>query len=207
MIAYIKGTLAYKGRTLVILETAQGLGYEIEISLATYNKLPNTGEATQIFTHLQIREDAHTLYGFAEMEEKEMFLHLTSVSGVGSNTARVLLSALSPAEIRSAVIAEKDSILRNAKGIGPKNAKRIVLELKDKFLKDSGADSESIAQTLSVGGGTMADNLAREEALAALVALGFNKIQVQKTLNQILRENSSINDAGELIKRALAQLT
>mgnify|MGYP000915425933 CR=1 FL=1 len=206
MIAYIKGTLTYKGRTLVVVETAQGLGYEIEISLATYNRLPNTGEATQIFTHLQIREDAHTLYGFAEMEEKEMFLHLTSVSGVGSNTARVLLSALSPAEIRAAVIAEKDSILRNAKGIGPKNAKRIVLELKDKFLKDSGAESESIAQALTQGG-TMADNFVREEALAALVALGFNKIQVQKTLNQILREDANIRDAGDLIKRALTQLT
>lgn len=206
MIAYIKGTLAYKGRTLVVVETAQGLGYEIEISLATYNRLPNTGEATQIFTHLQIREDAHTLYGFAEMEEKEMFLHLTSVSGVGSNTARVLLSALSPAEIRAAVIAEKDSILRNAKGIGPKNAKRIVLELKDKFLKDSGAESESIAQALTQGG-TMADNFVREEALAALVALGFNKIQVQKTLNQILRDDANIRDAGDLIKRALGQLT
>jgi Holliday junction DNA helicase RuvA len=199
MIAYIKGKLTFKSRTAVIVE-ANGIGYWIEITLTTYSKIANATD-TQLLTHLVIREDAHTLYGFLEAEEKEMFGHLISVSGVGPNTARILLSALTPAEIRTAVIAEKDSILRNAKGIGPKNAKRIVLELKDKLLKDSGATSEAIAASL------MTDNSGREEALAALVALGFNKIQVQKTLNQIIREQPEVHDSGELIKLALTQLT
>jgi holliday junction DNA helicase RuvA len=199
MIAYIKGKLTFKSRTAVIVE-ANGVGYWIEITLTTYSKIANATD-TQLLTHLVIREDAHTLYGFLEAEEKEMFGHLISVSGVGPNTARILLSALTPEEIRTAVIAEKDSILRNAKGIGPKNAKRIVLELKDKLLKDSGATSEAIAASL------MTDNSGREEALAALVALGFNKIQVQKTLNQIIREQPEVKDSGELIKLALTQLT
>lgn len=199
MIAYIKGKLTYKTRTAVIVE-ANGVGYWIEITLNTYNKIVSLDEG-QLLTHLVIREDAHTLYGFADGDEKAMFEHLISVSGVGPNTARILLSALTPSEIRTAIIAENDTILRNAKGIGPKNAKRIVLELKDKLLKDSGATSEAIAATL------VTDNLAREEALSALVALGFNKIQVQKTLNAIIKDQPTISDSGELIKLALAQLT
>lgn len=200
MIAYIKGKITFKSRTAVIIE-ANGIGYWIEISLSTYAKIANLTEA-QLLTHLLIKEDAHSLFGFFEPEEKEMFSLLIGVSGVGANTARILLSALSPAEIRDAIIAEKDSILRNAKGIGPKNAKRIVLELKDTLLKNSGSKSEAISNALLA-----TDNLAREEALAALVALGFNKIQVQKSLNQILREQPDCNDSGELIKLALTQLT
>jgi Holliday junction DNA helicase RuvA len=199
MIAYIKGKIAYKSRTKLIIET-HGLGYEIEISLNTYNKIQSADEA-QLLTVQIIREDAHTLYGFAEGDEKNMFEHLISVSGVGPNTARILLSALNPAEIRAAIIAEKETILRNAKGIGPKNAKRIILELKDKLLKDSGAESEQIAASL------VADNPVREEALSALVALGFNKIQVQKTLNTLLKDSPQVRDSGDLIKMALGALT
>lgn len=199
MIAYIKGKITYKSRTKLIVET-HGLGYEIEISLNTYNKIQAADEA-QLLTVQIIREDAHTLYGFAEGDEKNMFEHLISVSGVGPNTARILLSALNPAEIRAAIIAEKETILRNAKGIGPKNAKRIILELKDKLLKDSGAESEQIAASL------VSENPFREEALSALVALGFNKIQVQKTLNALLKDNPQVRDSGDLIKMALGALT
>lgn len=199
MIAYIQGKITFKSPTAVIVQ-ANGLGYWVEVTVNTANQLI-LGQEAQILTHLIIREDAHTLYGFLQPQEKEMFAHLIAVSGVGPNTARILLSALSPEEIRAAVIAEKDSILRNAKGIGPKNAKRIILELKDKLLKESGAASEAMALTL------VADNQVREEALAALLALGFNKIQVQKILNQILKERPEIQDAGELIKIVLTQLT
>ena len=200
MIAYIQGKITFKSPTAIIIQ-ANGIGYWVEVTVTTANQLV-LGQEAQILTHLIIREDAHTLYGFLSPQEKEMFAHLIAVSGVGPNTARILLSALSPDEIRAAVIAEKDSILRNAKGIGPKNAKRIILELKDKLLKESGATSEAIAQTLIA-----AENPIREEALAALLALGFNKIQVQKSLNQILKENPLIQDAGELIKLVLTQLT
>jgi holliday junction DNA helicase RuvA len=199
MIAYIKGKITYKSRTKIIIE-ANGVGYEIEISLNTYNKIQAADEA-QLLTTQIIREDAHTLFGFAEGDEKSMFGHLISVAGVGPNTARILLSALNPTEIRAAIIAEKETILRNAKGIGPKNAKRIILELKDKLLKDSGAESETIAASL------MAENPIREESLSALVALGFNKIQVQKTLNTILKDNPNLRDSGDLIKLALGALT
>lgn len=199
MIAYIQGKITFKSPTAIIIQS-HGIGYWVEITVTTANQL-SLGQETQILTHLIIREDAHTLYGFLQPQEKEMFAHLIAVSGVGPNTARILLSALTPEEIRAAVIAEKDSILRNAKGIGPKNAKRIILELKDKLLKESGAASEAIAMTL------VADNQVREEALAALLALGFNKIQVQKSLNQIIKEKPEIQDAGELIKIVLTQLT
>jgi Holliday junction DNA helicase RuvA len=203
MIAYIKGKITHKSRTAVIVEAA-GVGYWIEISLHTYNKIVHLDEV-QLLTTQIIREDAHTLYGFAEGDEKAIFEQLISVSGVGANTARILTSALSPGEIRAAIIAEKEEILRNAKGIGPKNAKRIILELKDKLLKDSGATSEAIAGSLSLS--PMGENLVREEALSAMVALGFNKIQVQKTLNAILKTNPTISDSGDLIKMALSQLT
>jgi Holliday junction DNA helicase RuvA len=115
-----------------------------------------------------------------------------------------MLSALTPAEIQQAIIAENVNILRNAKGIGPKSAKRIILELKDVLLKNSGIDSEQIASTLNQ---PATENVVREEALSALLALGFNKIQTQKVLNALLKERSDIKDSGELIKLALGQLT
>lgn len=199
MIAYIKGKITHKSQTEIIVETTGGVGYLVHISINTYHEIK---EATEIIilTHFVVKEDSQTLYGFAEEQERNLFRHLISVSGVGPNTARVLLSAFSAAELRGAIIAENIAVLKTAKGIGPKAAKRIVLELKDKLLKDSGAESLAIAQTLTN------NNIAREEALAALVALGFNKMQVQKTLNRVLKSSPDVDDAGVLIKLALAQL-
>ncbi len=199
MIAYIKGTITEKSPTHIILETNSGIGYQIHISTNTYQEIKEATQTT-ILTHFVVKEDSQTLYGFATSQERNLFKHLISVSGVGPSTARVLLSTLLPAELRGAIIAENIAVLKTAKGIGPKAAKRIVLELKDKLLKDSGSESLAIAKTLTL------NNVVREEALAALVALGFNRTQVQKTLNRILKQNASISDSSILIKNALAML-
>lgn len=200
MIAYIKGKLTQKTPTEVLIETAAGLGYRVFISLNTYNKIAQQTEIT-LLTHFIVKEDSQTLYGFAEQDERSIFELLISVSGVGPSTARILLSTLSPAEVRQAIVSENIAALKSAKGIGPKAAKRIVLELKDKVLKGSGAQSAAIATTLTV------DNTVREEALSALVALGFNKTTVQKALNRILKATPTINDSSVLIKQALGQLS
>lgn len=200
MIAYIKGKLTQKTPTEVLIETAAGLGYRVFISLNTYNKIAQQTELT-LLTHFIVKEDSQTLYGFAEQDERSIFEMLISVSGVGPSTARILLSTLSPAEIRQAIVSENIAVLKSAKGIGPKAAKRLVLELKDKVLKGSGETSAAIATTLTV------DNSVREEALSALVALGFNKTMVQKALNRILKTTPTINDSSVLIKQALGQLS
>ncbi len=200
MIAYIKGKFVQKTQTELVVETASGLAYQVFISINTFQQLGDAIEGV-VLTHLVVKEDGHTLFGFAEEDERKMFRHLISVSGVGPSTARILLSALPPAELRGAIIAENIAVLKTAKGIGPKAAKRIVLELKDKLLKDSGEESLAIAQTLT------SNNIVREEALAALVALGFNKIQVQKTLNRVLKQNPAIDDSSVLIRQALGQLS
>ena len=199
MIAYIKGQLVHKRPTDVIIE-ANGIGYRIHITLHTYNKIGNQKEL-KLLTHFIVKEDSQTLYGFADGEERAVFEHLISVSGVGPSTARLLLSALSAQDVKHAIVSENIAALKTAKGIGPKAAKRIVLELKDKILKEGGATSETVSQTLTV------DNTIREEALSALVALGFNKTQVQKTLNRILKANPNVKDSSTLIKQALGQLS
>lgn len=200
MIAYIKGKLVQKTPTEVLIETAAGLGYRVFISLNTYNKIAQQTELT-LLTHFIVKEDSQTLYGFAEQDERSIFELLIAVSGVGPSTARILLSTLSPAEVRQAIVSENIAVLKSAKGIGPKAAKRIVLELKDKVLKGSGQESAAIATTLTV------DNTVREEALSALVALGFNKTMVQKALNRILKTTPNIKDSSVLIKQALGQLS
>lgn len=200
MIAYIKGKLIQKTPTEVLIETAAGLGYRVLISLNTYNKIVQQNELT-LLTHFIVKEDSQTLYGFVEQDERSIFELLISVSGVGPSTARILLSTLSPAEVRQAIVAENIVVLKSAKGIGPKAAKRIILELKDKILKESGGQSMEIATNLTI------DNTVREEALSALVALGFNKTVVQKTLNRILKAMPNINNSSSLIKQALGQLS
>lgn len=200
MIAYLKGKLSLITPSEVIVETSNGIGYWVHITLGTYNLIKNLKEA-QILTHLIVKEDSHTLYGFAEEDERHIFIQLISVSGVGPATARILLSTLSAEEVREAIISENINRLKSAKGIGPKAAKRIILELKDKLLKDGGSQSATIAQTLTV------DNSVREEALSALLALGFNKSQVQKTLNTLLKTNQHYTDSSSLIKDALGKLS
>jgi holliday junction DNA helicase RuvA len=200
MIAYIKGKLSYKSPTDLIVE-ANGIGYRIFITVNTFRQLGNATEV-QLLTHYLVKEDGHYLYGFMEAEELNMFEHLISVSGVGPSTARLMLSAMSSKDIRTAIIAENETILKSAKGIGVKSAKRIIVELKDKLLKDSGAVSDAIAASM-----LMSENPVREEAISALITLGFLRPNVQKVINAILKENPKIADSGELIRIALGQLS
>lgn len=197
MITYIKGLLTYKTPTFVVVETG-GIGYHINISLNTYTQIEKL-ETVKILTQQIIREDSHTLYGFAEEAERVLFLLLISVSGVGPSTAQLFLSSMNPEEIRSAIISENVVTLSKVKGIGPKTAKRIILDLKDKLVKDGGAE---VPLTIMPQNNTI-----REEALSALVALGFNRIEVQKALNKLLKEQPTINNVEELIKLALKQLS
>ena len=200
MIAYIKGKISYKSPTDLIVE-ANGIGYRIFITVNTFRQL---GSATdvQLLTHYLVKEDGHYLYGFLEAEELNIFEHLISVSGVGPSTARLMLSAMSPKDIRTAIIAENENILKSAKGIGVKSAKRIIVELKDKLLKDSGAVSDAIAASM-----LNSENPVREEAISALITLGFMRPNVQKVINAIIKENPKIDDSGELIRIALGQLS
>jgi holliday junction DNA helicase RuvA len=197
MIDYIKGKIAFKNPAFVVVETAGGVGYRINISLNTYAKIEGS-ENVILLTHLQIREDAHVLFGFAEETERVLFTQLISVSGVGPATAQVLLSGMSPDEARSAILAENEVAFSKVKGIGPKTAKRIILDLKDKIKKDGGESTLNF----SVSGNTM-----REEALSALVSLGFVRMNVQKVLNKILQEQPNVKNVEELIKLALKQLS
>lgn len=196
MITYIKGLLTYKTPTFVVVETG-GVGYHINISLHTYTQIEKL-ETVKILTHPIIREDSHTLYGFAEETERSLFTHLISVSGVGPSTAQLVLSSMSPDEIRSAIIGENEAALGKVKGIGPKTAKRIILDLKDKLVKAGGEVPLTILPQ---------NNTIREEALSALVALGFNRIEVQKALNKLLKEQPTIKNVEELIKLALKHLS
>jgi len=196
MISYVKGAITYKSPTYIIVETG-GIGYHINISLQTYAQVEKL-ETVKILTHLHIKEDSHTLFGFADKAERSLFIHLISVSGIGPNTAQILLSSLRPEEVRAAIIGEDVSAFRQVKGIGPKTAKRIILDLKDKLMKDAGDDATLIAP---------ADNTLRDEALSALVTLGFSKPQAQKALNKVLRENTGIKSSEELIRQALKQLS
>ena len=196
MIAYIKGNITFKNPTYVIVETG-GVGYHINISLNTYAQIEKL-ENIKILTHFHVKEDSQTLYGFAEDAERSMFVMLISVSGIGPNTARVVLSSLKVDEVRSAILSENVATFNKVKGIGPKTAKRIILDLKDKVMKDGGEAPAMLAPT---------NNKVRTEAISALVALGFQKIKVQKTLNKIIQQQPNVDKVEELIKLALKQLS
>jgi len=195
MIAYIKGEITHKNPTYIIVE-AGGIGYQVNVSLNTYAQIEKQ-ERVKILTYLNIKEDSHTLYGFAEETERSLFVLLISVSGIGPNTARIILSSMTPDEVRSAIISEDVASFNRVKGVGPKTAKRIILDLKDKVIKETGESPISFAPQ---------NNTLRAEALSALVALGFQKTKVQKVLNGILRENQ-VAQVEELIKIALKQLS
>ena len=196
MIAYIKGEITYKNPTYVYVET-YGVGYQIHISLQTYAAIEKL-EKVKLLTYLHIKEDSHTLYGFSEDKERQLFVLLISVSGIGPNTARVILSSMTADEVRAAIIGEDISAFKQVKGVGPKTAKRVILDLKDKVMKDAGDAEFSF---------TPVNNTIRDEALSALVALGFSKIQVQKTLNQVIRQQPGISSVEELIKVVLKKLS
>ncbi len=172
-----------------------GLGYQVHISLNTYSKIADA-ESCRLFTHLIVREDAHLLYGFSEKSEKELFLLLISVSGVGAATASLILSSLNPTEIRNAIIDKNVSLLKSVKGIGTKSAERIIIDLRDKLLKGGG-----VSTVIS----TSPHNTSKEEALSALVMLGFSRNQSEKIVGQIIASNPT-TPVEEIIKQALKAL-
>ncbi len=194
MYAYIDGKLVFKNAAYVVID-AGGVGYHINISLNTYSKLQNS-EKCKLFTWLHVKEDAHTLYGFIDEGERRLFLHLISITGIGPNTGRMMLSSITPEEIQNAIISGNVSLIQKIKGIGPKSAQRIILELQDK-LKKEGAD------TLSV---TPLNKTAKEEALTALVMLGFARNAVEKVLEQEMNKSNGELTVEQLIKAALKSL-
>jgi len=198
MIAYIDGTLAYKDPTLAILDV-HGIGYEVKISLATYSKLPAENGKAKLYTYQHIKEDANTLYGFLDPNEKALFMHLISVSGIGPGTGIVMVSSMSVGEIRHAIVSEDVRSIQSIKGVGPKTAQRVVLELKDRLRKDellakAGVDTVPLAK---------AHNTNRSEALAALVTLGFARTAAEKSLDTIQHKHGNELSVEELIKFAL----
>jgi holliday junction DNA helicase RuvA len=193
MIAYLKGILTHKTPTHIYLECA-GVGYYVHISLPTYSAIENLSEA-KIYTHLHINEQAHTLYGFFTEEEKEMFMLLISVNGIGPNTARLVLSSLSTSDLQRAIINSEVVLIQKIKGIGPKTAQRMILELRDKLSKVKSSDS-----VLLQGGG---QNIMTDEALAAMVMLGFPKAQAEKVISKVMKEQPSTASVEELIKLSL----
>ncbi len=197
MIAYIQGELVKKHPTHVIIDAA-GIGYHIHISLYTYSALPEAGELNvRLFTVLIIKEDSHTLYGFATEAERSLFQHLVSVSGIGPSTGRMILSSMNPDEIQQAIINGDVPQMQKIKGIGTKSAQRIILELQDKLLKGG---SEALFSVRT-------HNTAREEALIALVTLGFAKNVAEKALEKVAATPGSAAYAVDIIiKLALKNL-
>lgn len=194
MINYLEGKLVVKDPTYLVIDV-NGVGYEAKISLITYAAFKNE-EKAKVHTHLHIKEDAHTLYGFSEVSEKKRFLDLISISGVGPSTGLMILSSLSPEEIQRAILNEDVRTIQSVKGIGLKTAQRIVLELKDKMKKEGLLDKavELIPTP---------DNRLREEALSALTTLGIGKPAAEKSIDLILKQHGQQIKLEELIKLAL----
>lgn len=193
MIHSIKGQLVEKNPTNVVID-CNGIGYFIHISLHTYALIPSL-EAVRLYTHLQVKEDSHTLFGFWEKSEREIFRLLISVSGVGASTARSMLSSLEPKQIMEAIAAGDVGTIQSIKGIGAKTAQRVILDLKDKILKVFGLDE--ISAPLS--------NTSREETLSALETLGYTRKQSDKVVDRIVKEAPDAT-VETLIKLALKKL-
>jgi holliday junction DNA helicase RuvA len=198
MIAYIDGKLAEKAPTHVVID-CNGVGYLIKISLHTYGQIQQAVDKLKLYTYYQVREDAHVLYGFAEMKEKNLFELLISVSGIGGNTALTILSGMSPSELGEAIRSQKTNVLKGVKGIGPKTAERMVLELKDKISPELTEGAGSITGTAST---PVKDARKKEEAVTALVQLGFNRTQVEAKVNDILKKQPDMAIA-DLIRMAM----
>ena len=192
MIAYLNGKLAHKEPTFVIIDV-NGVGYHVSISLNTFSEIKDK-EAIKLSTYMHVREDAHILYGFSSDAEKSMFQNLISVNGVGPNTAMVVLSYLTTAELRNAIIKEDATTLQAAKGIGGKTAQRIILELKDKLKKGS-------EETTGIPGFT--HNTMRQEALGALMTLGISKAAAEKSIDTVLKKSGNTISLEELVKQSL----
>lgn len=193
MISHIQGRLVEKNPTDVVID-CNGIGYFINISLHTFSHLPE-GENVKLFTHLQVREDSHTLYGFSGPAEREIFRLLVSVSGVGASTARTMLSSLTPQQVTEAIASDDVATIQSVKGIGLKTAQRVLLDLKDKILKVYGLEDVSASSS----------NTNKNEALSALETLGFARKQVEKVCNKIVKENPQAS-VETIIKQALKNL-
>ncbi|SDR77329.1 Holliday junction branch migration protein RuvA [Christiangramia echinicola] len=193
MIHHLKGQLIEKNPTYVVIE-CNGIGYEVNISLHTFSLIPDS-EAVSLYTYLQVKEDSHTLYGFIEKSEREIFKLLISVSGVGTSTARVMLSSLLPKEVIDAIATGDVPTIQSVKGIGAKTAQRVILDLKDKVLKVLGDDEVFVSK----------NNTNKEEALSALEILGYNRRQASKVVEKILKEDPE-STVESIIKLALKKL-
>lgn len=191
MIAYLSGKFSYKNPAVVYVDV-QGMGYEVNISLNTYSHIQHLEEG-KLYTYLQVKEDSHTLFGFFDALEKEMFILLISVSGVGAATARMMLSSMKPAEITNAIMMNNASLLESVKGIGRKTAERLILELRDKVSKLS----------TSLPGIQFVGNTLEQDALNALVALGISRPAAEQAIKKIVISEPSINNLEALIKKAL----
>ena len=191
MYAYLQGKFTFKNPAQVYVDV-NGVGYEVNISLNTYSHIQQLNEG-KLYTFLQVKEDGHVLFGFFDKWEKEMFVQLISVSGVGAATARMMLSHLKPEEISKAIVQGNIKLLESIKGIGKKTAERLVLELKDKMGKIT-----TCTDTVLMGGNSL-----QQDALNALVALGISKPMADASIQKTLKTESGINNLEELIKKAL----
>jgi len=192
MIAFLKGHFFHKTPSYVFIDV-NGVGYEVQISLNTYSKIQDKTEGI-LQTHLIGREDAHLLFGFFDVAEKEMFLHLIAISGIGANTARVMLSYMKPDELSRAIIQGNTRVLENIKGIGRKTAERIIVELRDKLAR------QPIDSTVNIS--TWQGNTLQSDALNALIALGINRQAADKAIQKVLEQEPGIG-VELLIKKAL----
>ena len=193
MITHVKGRLVEKAPTSVVIES-NWIGYLINISLNTFSKIPDN-ENLKLYTHLQIKEDSHTLYGFYTIKEREIFRLLISVNGIGSNIARTMLSSISPDQIIDAISRENVSLIQSVKGIGSKTAQRVIIDLRDKILKVYDLDE----------GINSSNNTNKEEALSALEVLGINKRSSERLVDKIVLENPDIS-VESIIKETLKNL-
>ena len=202
MYAYIRGKLAHKDPTFAIIDV-QGVGYEVRISLNTFNAL-GPDEACMLHTHLYVKEDAQLLFGFAEANEKKLFLDLLSISGVGPSLGLTILSSMDPEEIKAAIVQNDIKTIQRIKGIGAKTAQRIVLELQDRIKKEmltSGTVPEKIH---GIGSGSY--NTLRSEALSALVTLGISRTMAEKSIEKAISEWQKKNESAELRLEDLIKL-
>jgi len=193
LITHIHGKLIEKTPTYVVVDV-NGIGYKIKISLQTFSSID--GESCNLYTHLAVKEDSHTLFGFFEESERHLFRNLISVSGVGPSTARMILSTYSAEEIVHYIISADVAAIQNVKGIGGKTSQRIIIDLKDKVGKGKEVTDLLFAQ----------DNTIKEEALSALLALGFAKKGAESKIEKVLKSNSEIASVEELVKTALTQM-
>lgn len=194
MIEFLNGRLIEKNPAYSVIE-CNGVGYYVNISLQTFEKM-GTSESCKLFIHMVVREDAHSLFGFAERQERQLFRNLISVSGIGPNTARIILSSYKSEDIFVAIANDNIDLLKSIKGIGAKTAQRIVIDLKDKVAKD--------LPQLEIS--SLQDNTTKDEALSALAVLGFDRNRSMKVLQKIYSGNSSELSVEQVLKEALRQL-